>query len=328
MKLLGGIIFAASAGVVYKLDSRSGEELESYELTRELYAIYTPLTIYKSMLITVSQHHVVAIDRRKFKRIWKSNDLGDRFECLEVISNRLCVASDGEVSVLDLDTGQTVFSERFEGPRGAITLLKDDTTDPTRPVCYVGFCGKIYVIDINGHARLPMFITVSEDDTFGVSMCLFRGLLIASSEGLLCAYDTTTMEECWLCQFGPDTGYAFMNSIHPVCRDGKNIIVVGANGYVLGVDAKTGKALWITSLPRSGYNFVSTLHNNGTLYAATTGKLYGLDLFSGNILWSVGLPGMGTHSISIISPNDRNSMNSDTPILQSQGRLPSFSLFR
>jgi outer membrane protein assembly factor BamB len=328
MRLFGSVIVASSGGQIYRVDARNGTMLKLYELTSSLESQYTCMTIHKNLAISNSSHRMVAISRDKMKKVWKSSDLGDRFDCAEVVANRLAVAVDSEVYILDLESGQTVFSERFEGPRKAITLLADETTNPSQPLLYVGFCGKVHVIDLHAQKRLPTVLNIAEEDTFGVSLAMHRGLLVASSAGVVTAFQTSDLSEAWFHQFGHETGYLFMTSLHTIRHNGKDLVIVGSNGYALAVDLKSGAQLWCTSLPRGGYAFVSSMLYQQTLYVASNGKMWSLNLDDGSVLWSLPLSGLGNHSPSFLSTDGRNHMASDTPILQAQGRMPSFSLFR
>lgn len=329
MRLFGGILVAATGGQVYRIDCETGAYLKLYELTSNLEAHLTFLATHRKCVYANSSHRVLALDRDKLQLIWKSGDLGDRFECATICHHRLCLASDGEVHVLDLDSGNTVFTERFEGPRKAITLLADEDTDPERPLLYVGFCGQIHIIDIKAQRRLETKLTVSEDASFGVALALHRGLLIASSGGIINAFKTSEgYAEVWLLQYGHETGYGFMSSLHCARHDGKDLAIVGSNGYVVAVDLKTGTQLWMTSLPRGGFAFVSTLFYEGALYVASNGRMWSLAPDSGEVLWNMYLSGMGSHSPALLAPTARNDMASDTPILQAQKRTPAFSLFR
>jgi outer membrane protein assembly factor BamB len=328
MRLFGSVLVVASAGQVYRIDAQNGETLKLYELTSNLEANLTCLAIHRNMVICNTTHRMVALSRDRLKKMWKSSDLGERFDCAEVVGDMLFVASDGEVHALDLDSGQTVFTERFEGPRKAITFLADETTNPEKPILYVGHCGKVHAIDVIAKTRFETEFVVTEDASFGVSLALYRGLLIASSGGIVMAFQTSTLTEVWLHQFGHETGYGFMTTLQCIRQNGRDLIIVGSNGYVVAVDAKTGEQQWMTSLPRGGYAFVSTLFYDNTLYVTSNGRMWSLNPENGEVIWNMGLTGMGSHSPLLISTTSRNNMSSDTPILQAQHRMPNFSLFR
>lgn len=329
MRLFGTVLVVCTAGQVYRLDATNGESLKLYELTRNLEANYTCMAIHRGLVLTNSVHRVVALSRDKLKKVWKSSDLGERFDCAEIVANRLFVAVDGDVHAIDLETGQTIFTERFEGPRKAITILGDELTEPDKPRVYVGHCGKVYVIDVLAKSTLEHPMLVSEDASFGVAMALYRGLLVATSGGVVMAFNPRDQyKEIWLHQYGHETGYQFMASLHCTRVNGKDLLIVGSNGYALSVNPKTGEQLWFTSLPRGGYAFVSSLVYEDVLYVASNGKLWALNHDSGDVIWSRDLTGMGSHSPFLLSTNTRNNMASDTPILQAQHRMPDFSLFR
>lgn len=328
MRLFGSVLVVCSAGQVYRIDATTGETLKLYELTRSLEAKFTCLAIHRNLVLCNSTHRMVALSRDRLKKVWKSGDLGERFDCVEVVGNRLFVACDGEVHAIDLETGQTVFSERFEGPRKALTLLGDEVTDPDKPVVYVGHCGKVYIIDIKAQSKLETIMLVSEDATFGVALSLYRGLIIAASGGIAMAFNTSDYKELWLRQYGHETGYQFMASLHCTRQNGKDLVFVGSNGYLLAVDPKSGEQLWFTSLPRGGYAFVSTLLYDDVLYAASNGRIWSINPDNGEVIWNMALSGMGSHSPLLVATTARNNMASDTPILQAQHRMPDFSLFR
>jgi len=328
MRLFGAVLIVSSAGQVYRLDANTGETLKLYELTHSLEAKYTILAIHRSLVLCNSTHRMVALSRDRLKKVWKSGDLGDRFDCAEVVAGRLFVACDGEVHAVDLETGQTVFSERFEGPRKALTLLGDELTDPEKPLVYVGHCGMVHVIDVKAQCRRETHMLVSEDASFGVAISLYRGLLIAASGGVVMAFNTSDYKECWLHQYGHETGHQFIASLHCTRHNGKDLVLVGSNGYLLAVDPKSGEQLWITSLPRGGYAFVSTLLYDDVLYSASNGRIWSINPDNGEVLWNMSLSGMGSHSPLLVATNTRNNMASDTPILQAQHRMPDFSLFR
>ena len=329
MRLFGSVLVVVTAGQCYRLDTRTGETLKLEELSKKLEAHLTFMEVHRHMAYMNSGHRVVALDRDRLKKVWKSSDLGERFECGEVAGTCLMVACDGEVYALDLITGRTVFSIKFEGPRNAITLLGDDVTfGPERPLCYVGHCGKISVIDVVAQSKLETEMLVSEDASFGVAMQLHRGILVAASGGVAMGFQTPNFQECWLLQYGHETGHGFMSSLHCLRHDGKDLAIIGSNGYALSVDITSGTQLWLTSLPRGGYAFVSSLLYDDVLYIASNGRLWSLSLSSGEVLWEMKLNGMGDHSPLLLSTISRNKMASDTPILQAQKRTPAFSLFR
>lgn len=328
MRLIGGNLIVASGGQLCLLNATNGTNERVYELTSNLEAHLTSMTVHRNMIISNSSHRLVAISRNRFKKVWKSGDMGERFECSQMCGNYLFVAVDAEVHAIDLNTGQSVFSEAFEGPRKAITLLADETTNPGQPLLYVGHCGKVHILDVNARKRIDKELLVNEDNTFGVSLALWRGILLASAGGLTTAFFLETREPIWLLQYGHETGYGFMTSMHCFIHGGVDICVIGSNGYAVAVDIKTGKQLWLTSLPKGGYNFVSSLFYDSILYVASAGKMWSINVDTGEIAWTLSLGDLGSHSPILLSTISRNDMASDTPIVQAQSRTPSFSLFR
>lgn len=71
-------------------------------------------------------------------------------------------------------------------------------------------------------------------------------------------------------------------------------LFVGTHGHVLAVDQTSGRTLWDTSLPGTGYSVVSIVVEGGRLLCASGGKVFALDPTDGSILWENALPGMGT----------------------------------
>lgn len=317
----------ASGGQVVEVDAEKGTVLRTFELTTSLEAQLTTMVVHKRMIIANSTHRLVAISRDRFKKIWKSGDIGERFECLLMCGEHLFAAADGEVHAIDLETGQSIYHESFEGPRRAITLYADES-NPERPMLYIGHCGKVHIIDVKEKKRLEKTLLVSEDDTFGVALTMWRGVLLATAGGVVMAFSTETHEPAWLLQYGHETGYGFMASLSCFIHGGTDIVVIGSNGYAVAADIKTGKQLWLTSLPKGGYAFVSSLFYDGVLYVSSNGRMWAINLDTGEVSWNMGLEGLGSHSPLLLSTTARNSIQSDTPIIQSQKRTPSFSLLR
>lgn len=317
----------ASGGQVVEVDAQTGTVQRTFELTTSLEAQLTTMAVHKRMIIANSTHRLVALSRDKFKKLWKSGDLGERFECLLMCGEYLFAAVDGEVHAIDLESGQSAFTESFEGPRRAITLLSDES-DPERPMLYVGHCGKVYAIDVKSKKRLDKVMLVSEDDTFGVTMTFWRGVLLATSGGVIMAFSMKTHEPAWLLQYGHETGYGFLSSLTCFIHGGRDIVIIGSNGYAVAADIKTGEQLWLTSLPKGGYAFVSSLFYDGILYVTSNGRMWAINLDNGEVSWNIALEGLGSHSPLLLSTTARNNMASDTPIIQAQKRTPSFSLLR
>lgn len=322
IKIYLNILVVASAGVLYRLNATTGEVLTKKQITSHLEAILTTLNTYTNLAITNSEKKILAFDRNNLHRVWKSTKLGQRFDAVEVLHHHICVACNSQVFVFLAKDGELVWNEVFEGPRKAITLLKDDSTDPHRPVLYVGFCGKVYTLDILSKKRIDQIFHVCADETFGISMLLYKGILFVSGQGIISAYKDNSL--LWIYEFGPETGYDFYSSIHATRFNEKEIVLIGSHGYVVAFDILTGSKLWILSLPYAGYKFVSLLYYQDCIYIASNGKMFGVDS-EGKILWTITIP--GTQPFFLLTSSS-NCNNSDHPIIQSDSRSPSFSIFR
>ncbi len=73
-----------------------------------------------------------------------------------------------------------------------------------------------------------------------------------------------------------------------------NLLFAGTHGHVIAMDKATGRTLWATSLPRTGYSVVSIVLEDGLLLCASGGRVFALDPTDGWIKWTNDLPGMGT----------------------------------
>lgn len=70
-------------------------------------------------------------------------------------------------------------------------------------------------------------------------------------------------------------------------------LFIGTYGHVAALEKATGREVWRTSLPGTGYRIVTLLHEGGTLFAASRGHVFALDPADGRILWENGLGGLG-----------------------------------
>lgn len=78
-------------------------------------------------------------------------------------------------------------------------------------------------------------------------------------------------------------------------------IFLGTYGHVVALDKANGDVIWQTSLPNTGYQYVSMLVEDGKLFCATAGRAFALDPANGRILWTNHLPGMGTGTVGLCS---------------------------
>lgn len=76
-------------------------------------------------------------------------------------------------------------------------------------------------------------------------------------------------------------------------HDDSSLLFVGTYGNVRAVELETGRDLWTTSLPNTGYQLVTLLYESGRLYAGSKGKLFALEPQTGAILWENSLDGLG-----------------------------------
>ena len=85
---------------------------------------------------------------------------------------------------------------------------------------------------------------------------------------------------------------------------GKDILIIGCNGYVSAIETETGKELWRTKL-REGFfggskgSDVSVLFENNKVFAGCSGRLYALDASDGHILWANDLEGLGYNEVAM-----------------------------
>lgn len=72
-----------------------------------------------------------------------------------------------------------------------------------------------------------------------------------------------------------------------------NLLFAGTHGHVIAMDKETGRTVWSTSLPRTGYSVVSIVVEDGLVLCASGGHVFALDPADGWIKWNNELPGMG-----------------------------------
>ncbi len=85
-------------------------------------------------------------------------------------------------------------------------------------------------------------------------------------------------------------------------------LFIGTHGYVAALEQATGKELWRTSLPDTGFSIVTLLFENGWLFAASGGHCFALDPESGAIAWHNELKGLGQGALCLATT--RTAMNS------------------
>ncbi len=72
-----------------------------------------------------------------------------------------------------------------------------------------------------------------------------------------------------------------------------DLLFLGTHGHVVAVEKATGREVWKTSLPKTGYSVVSILVEDGLLLCASHGRAFGLDVETGEIRWTNHLRGLG-----------------------------------
>jgi outer membrane protein assembly factor BamB len=72
------------------------------------------------------------------------------------------------------------------------------------------------------------------------------------------------------------------------------LLFVGTHGHVVAFQKFTGKEVWRTSLPKTGWSLVTLLVEDGVLFASSKGHLFALDPLTGEIFWSNPMSGLGS----------------------------------
>lgn len=87
----------------------------------------------------------------------------------------------------------------------------------------------------------------------------------------------------------------------------QSLLFVGTYGHVVALSKKSGRKVWETSLPSTGYSVVSIVYENERLFCASGGRVFCLDPSSGEILWSNGLKGKGVGLVYLSTVNSNNT---------------------
>ena len=96
----------------------------------------------------------------------------------------------------------------------------------------------------------------------------------------------------------------------------EDLLFVGTHGHVLALHKESGRTIWSTSLPRTGYSIVSIIVEDGLLLCATGGRVFALDPVDGWIRWTNDLPGLG-HGLVYLATT-RTSPMEDMSLLAGQ----------
>jgi outer membrane protein assembly factor BamB len=89
-------------------------------------------------------------------------------------------------------------------------------------------------------------------------------------------------------------------------------LIIGISGHVVAIDPTTGSELWRTKL--KGSDIVTTVLQDGRIYAGTKGELFCVDSSSGAVLWRNNLKGLGLGLIAF--GNDQDIAAADRVIAQ------------
>lgn len=76
-------------------------------------------------------------------------------------------------------------------------------------------------------------------------------------------------------------------------KSAHDLLYIGTHGHVTAVRKTSGRRVWSTSLPKTGYDLVTLLIEDGQLFAVSKGYLFALDPQTGRVLWTNGLKGLG-----------------------------------
>src|SRR5262245_29269351 len=79
----------------------------------------------------------------------------------------------------------------------------------------------------------------------------------------------------------------------------EDLLFVGTHGWVAALHKFSGAELWRTSLPGTGWNVVSLLHEDGVLFAASGGQVFALNPLTGEIAWKNELKGLGSSHVCL-----------------------------
>lgn len=93
-----------------------------------------------------------------------------------------------------------------------------------------------------------------------------------------------------------------------------DLLFLGTHGHVTALDKRTGREVWRTSLPNTGYRIVSMLVEDGTLFAASRGHVFALDPVNGSILWSNSLPSLGHDHVYMTTARSGAGTEGVTPL--------------
>jgi len=79
----------------------------------------------------------------------------------------------------------------------------------------------------------------------------------------------------------------------------KDYLFLGTHGHVVALDKRDGRLVWDTSLPKTGYQVVALLVEDGFLLCGTAGRAFALDPLDGRVIWENELPGLGAGVVAL-----------------------------
>lgn len=264
--------------------------------------------------------------KRDGKTLWKSPEVGSRFDGIEIIGDYTVVASNGSVNCLHTSNGSLLWRDTFDDDNQGMTLLGNPTHD--KPSIFIGYCGHLYKYDLESGEKTAIH-KVSENADFCVSMKIHGNCLYVTSEALVVAFDLQNLEKPIWENYIEETGYHASPSLNVTNNGDLDMLVIGNNGYVVTMDISNGQICWTTKIPMCGYTYVSTIEIEGRLYAAASGKLMELNKINGEIVWDDRMLSLKFGPLVLASNKKSIRLNSDHPIIQSQERGSGVSsLFR
>lgn len=103
------------------------------------------------------------------------------------------------------------------------------------------------------------------------------------------------------------------------------LLFLGTHGHVIAVDKKDGSTCWEISLPRTGYQVVTMILEDGVLLCGTAGRVFGLDPQDGSILWDNQLPGRGHGIVAMCTTKQSTSQSSASAAFEAHKQQQSSS---
>lgn len=95
-----------------------------------------------------------------------------------------------------------------------------------------------------------------------------------------------------------------------------DLLFLGTHGHVIAIDKQGGSKQWEVSLPRTGYQVVTMILEDGVLLCGTGGKVFALDPENGSILWDNQLPGLGRGVVAMCTASQSTSQSSAVAALE------------